>query len=800
LFIYSNDERRFSSNETGNLPGGTMNTPPMPICPKCGVALPVDAPQGLCPRCIGAMNLATETAFTDEDAAATEAPLSPDELAPHFPQLEIIEFLGRGGMGVVYKARQKSLNRVVALKLLAPERVTDAKFAERFTREAQALAQLNHQHIVTIYDFGQAGGFYFLMMEFVDGVNLRQALRGGRFTPEQALAIVPPICDALQYAHERGIVHRDIKPENLLLDKSGQVKIADFGIAKMVGGEVTPVGPADSATLQQTAAGTPQYMAPEQKEQPRKADHRADIYSLGVVLYEMLTGELPDGKLQPPSRRVRIDVRLDEIVLRALEKEPERRYATADEFKTSIQTVAPGTATELPRRLPTELPSEVSAKRISQLALALFLAGTLGVLLLMTISPQHKLALLFGAVALLVALVCGVLSWRERLGKIVTVAALAILLGTGMTVATFAVAVPWLSEARHRAAVAKQREKQAALAQAIAEREALRRNDAAATDSKAGSKRERFEPREGMASQTSWSVHNKPSAINPNGWAVMARMTLGGEAPVRLRGHDAELFRITLIEGNDNQITVGLREPARPATVTLKVRRDQPEEFTIDGRKYRILYPSNTVMPDQPDTSPFAHIIVTPVGQELPTGSGELPGGNKRGFHRLEDAGTPTETTKNQAKAEFLPIIELTLPIEPKQFLNLADGRIHTSPPINQPTVSVAREPTGRLLIEISETHSYLLKREDGMKQWKDKSAAELMDDYRRFGFALLPFERFFAPPIPEDKLPMTILFPGWGFMQVTGIVTGATPGVKLRYKLIRSVAPEEETRGSSRR
>ena len=148
--------------------------------------------------------------------------LTPEELAPHFPQLEIIECLGRGGMGVVYKARQKSLNRLVALKLLAPERADDPQFAERFAKEAQALAALNHPNIVTVYDFGQAGGFYFLLMEFVDGVNLRQAMKASRFTPEQALGIVPPVCEALQYAHEHGIVHRDIKPENLLLDKAGR--------------------------------------------------------------------------------------------------------------------------------------------------------------------------------------------------------------------------------------------------------------------------------------------------------------------------------------------------------------------------------------------------------------------------------------------------------------------------------------------------------------------------------------------------------------------------------------------------
>ncbi len=277
---------------------------------------------------------------TEDGAGATERrpPQTPEELAPHFPQLEILECLGRGGMGVVYKARQKSLNRIVALKLLAPERVADPKFAERFAHEAHALAALNHPNIVTIYDFGQAGGFYFLLMEFVDGVNLRQAMKAGRFTPEQALAIVPPVCEALQYAHEHGIVHRDIKPENLLLDKVGRVKIADFGIAKMLGAESPSVG-----LLESQPAGTPQYMAPEQKARTG-ADHRADIYSLGVVLYELLTGELPGTRLQPPSRKVQIDVRLDEIVLRALENAPELRFQTANEFRTQVETIADGAA------------------------------------------------------------------------------------------------------------------------------------------------------------------------------------------------------------------------------------------------------------------------------------------------------------------------------------------------------------------------------------------------------------------------------------------------------------------------
>ncbi|MFO0869172.1 MAG: serine/threonine-protein kinase [Pirellulales bacterium] len=311
-----------------------------PICPRCGCSLENRSVDNLCAKCLGELNFAADTMCPGE--AGTDSPphFAPTEVATLFPQLDVLEVLGRGGMGVVYKARQKALGRLVALKLLAPERVADPRFAERFAHEAQALAALSHPNIVTIHDFGRAGDVYYLLMEFVDGVNLRQAMTAGRFTPEQALAIVPPVCEALQYAHEHGIVHRDIKPENLLLDKEGRVKIADFGIAKMLGAEGdAAVREEDqpAATLA-SVAGTPQYMAPEQQQQ-RVTDHRADIYSLGVVLYELLTGELPADKLQPPSRKVQIDVRLDEIVLRALEKSPERRYQTAGEFRTRLETI-----------------------------------------------------------------------------------------------------------------------------------------------------------------------------------------------------------------------------------------------------------------------------------------------------------------------------------------------------------------------------------------------------------------------------------------------------------------------------
>jgi len=220
-------------------------------------------------------------------------------------------------MGAVYKARQPKLDRHVALKILPPEVGKDPAFAERFMREARALAMLNHASIVAVYDFGEADGLYYFVMEYVDGANLRQTIETGGLTPPEALAIVPQICDALQFAHDEGVVHRDIKPENILIDKRGRVKIADFGLAKLLGVDADDSAAEKAFTLTGThqVMGTLHYMAPEQMQGSSAVDHRADIYSLGVVFYEMLTGELPIGRFEPPSKKVRIDVRLDEVVL-----------------------------------------------------------------------------------------------------------------------------------------------------------------------------------------------------------------------------------------------------------------------------------------------------------------------------------------------------------------------------------------------------------------------------------------------------------------------------------------------------
>jgi predicted Ser/Thr protein kinase len=305
------------------------------VCPSCQKPLPPHVPMGLCPECL--IKSGFETGTEPGSRGTGFMPPRLNEIQSLFPQLEVIELIGQGGMGAVYKARQPGLDRFVALKILPPHAAAGTQgFAERFTREARALARLSHPRIVAVHDFGVAADLHYLIMEYVDGPNLRQVQRNGRLTPEQALQLVPQICEALQFAHDQGIVHRDIKPENLLLDKDGNVKITDFGIAKMVG------LPADKTSLTgvRDIVGTPHYMAPEQIESPMAVDHRADIFSLGVVFYEMLTGELPLGRFDPPSQRVQMDVRLDEVVLRSLEKERDRRYQQAGELKTHVETIA----------------------------------------------------------------------------------------------------------------------------------------------------------------------------------------------------------------------------------------------------------------------------------------------------------------------------------------------------------------------------------------------------------------------------------------------------------------------------
>jgi len=253
----------------------------------------------------------------------------------------IEELVGRGGMGAVYKATQLSLGRDVALKLLPPAADEDAQYLERFWREADVLSKLSHPNVVSVIDRGEVDGRPYLVMEFVPGRSLREVVRDGPLSPDEALSIVRSVLSALEHAHRQGVVHRDIKPENVLLGAGGVVKVADFGLSRVLGpDEVTRL------TRTHTLLGTYEYMAPEQRERSREADARSDLYATGVVLYEAIAGELPIGHFDPLSRKRPglCDERVDAIVQRSLEKNPDRRYQDATEMGDAVSGVLDGVA------------------------------------------------------------------------------------------------------------------------------------------------------------------------------------------------------------------------------------------------------------------------------------------------------------------------------------------------------------------------------------------------------------------------------------------------------------------------
>jgi predicted Ser/Thr protein kinase len=234
-------------------------------------------------------------------------------------------------MGRVYRARQLRLDRFVAVKLMHAELGRDPEFRDRFEREARALARLDHPSIVRVHDFGEVEGTFYLIMEYVDGTNLRELILDG-LEPVAATRIIAQLCDALAYAHAQGVVHRDIKPENVLINRDGTVKVADFGLAKLQ--------KVEARTRTHRVVGTPQYMAPEQLRDPSSVDHRADVFAIGVVFYEMLTGQLPVGRFPAPSELGHGDAHLDAVVLRALESNRERRYQAASEIQAALETQA----------------------------------------------------------------------------------------------------------------------------------------------------------------------------------------------------------------------------------------------------------------------------------------------------------------------------------------------------------------------------------------------------------------------------------------------------------------------------
>ena len=269
---------------------------------------------------------------------------TPDQLQPQFPELAIGEMIGSGGMGCVYRARQIKLDRVIALKVLPTEPSDDSLFTERFAREARAMARLHHPGIVGIHDFGSVANTHYLVLEYLDGSNLRELQNAGPLDFTEAVQILAQICSALGYAHSEGVVHRDIKPENILFDQSGRVVLADFGLARLVMDSNAPI----SLTQTRQALGTLNYMAPEQWENPRSVDHRADIYALGVLLYEMLTGRIPRGSFPPASSLVDLPPALDDVVNRSLQLDADDRYQSVVEFADALRAAATGSVKQRP--------------------------------------------------------------------------------------------------------------------------------------------------------------------------------------------------------------------------------------------------------------------------------------------------------------------------------------------------------------------------------------------------------------------------------------------------------------------
>src|SRR4051794_13460091 len=325
------------------------------VCTKCGAKIPADAPEGGCPGCLleSGLRLIDEEAIAGVDSSAIASakandhgrPASPMPAATHLAEMlgelgdyELLEEVGRGGQGVVFRARQKSLNRTVALKVISLGQWASKAHLKRFRREAEAAASLDHPCIVPIYDVGERDGSCYFSMKFVEGGQLDEVVRHAPMPIRQAAELIAKVARTVHYAHQHGILHRDIKPGNILLDQKGEPHLTDFGLARLVETEST-------VTRTMEVLGTPSHMAPEQAVGNNSRVSRAtDVYGLGAVFYQLLTGHPPFAggttfetvqlvldtePRQPRLWNPKIDRDLATICLKCLEKDPQRRYSSA---------------------------------------------------------------------------------------------------------------------------------------------------------------------------------------------------------------------------------------------------------------------------------------------------------------------------------------------------------------------------------------------------------------------------------------------------------------------------------------
>jgi serine/threonine protein kinase len=297
---------------------------------------------------------------------------------------QLVEELGRGGMGVVYKAEDIKLKRTVALKFLPPELTHIPDVKDRFMREAQAAAALDHPNICTVYEFDEAEEKTFISMAYVEGQSLRKKLESGPLELDKALRIATQAAQGLQIAHKKGIVHRDIKSANIMVTEDNQAKIMDFGLARMTGGTLL--------TQEGTAMGTIAYMSPEQAR-GKEVDHRTDIWSFGVVLYEMLTGELPfkgdheqaivyairKDKPRPITEvNAEIPQSIEQVVEKALEKDADKRYQQVDELLDDLKSISAGI-------VPEEIKARLRKAKLLKRKRSILYAGTVGLVIVIAV-------------------------------------------------------------------------------------------------------------------------------------------------------------------------------------------------------------------------------------------------------------------------------------------------------------------------------------------------------------------------------------------------------------------------------
>ncbi|MEM7146996.1 MAG: protein kinase, partial [Verrucomicrobiota bacterium] len=269
-------------------------------------------------------------------------PPSAEKLHELLPKFDVLQFIGQGPMGIVYKARQPQLDRLVALKLYPVPPTAGDEFIERFEREAKTMARLAHPRIVTVHDFGRftlpdsGAQVLYLVTEFVQGDTLERTADKRSFDQKEVLAIVTQVCDALKYAHEHGVIHRDIRPNNTMFDSEGMVKVSEFGHAKLMGADQFQ----SNLTMANQSLKTMDYIAPEQLEGGREVDGRADVYSVGVMLYKLLCGKLPRGTFVMPSEKnPELDTRLDDVIVKAMQSDPDDRYPDITSVWQAIDAV-----------------------------------------------------------------------------------------------------------------------------------------------------------------------------------------------------------------------------------------------------------------------------------------------------------------------------------------------------------------------------------------------------------------------------------------------------------------------------